>query len=198
MTWDSPTMYREGLGFFTGIVDAVDDASWHNPSPCDGWLAIDVLGHVGKATEMGTRILTSQDMTIDLNEPHGAAVQGDPATWWAHLATESRAALEGVEDLDREVDSPRGRRTVREGLSFPAVDLFVHGWDLGTATGQRVTIPDEAIAFVETMFANIPSDVCRRPGVFADELDPRIDASPTERLIAFTGRDPQWTMPHSA
>jgi uncharacterized protein (TIGR03086 family) len=86
-----------------------------------------------------------------------------------------------------------GRRTVREGLSFPAVDLFIHGWDLAIATGQTVVIPDEAIAFTRAMFENIPDEVSRRPGVFAARVDAPAGASPTDELIAFAGRDPDWT-----
>lgn len=193
MKWDASDTYRAGLGFFTNIVESVPEDAWERPSPCDGWRALDVLGHVGKATAMGTRILRGQDLTIDVNEPHGAAVEGTPISWWSHLAQAAHEALLDVDDLDREVESPMGRRTVRAGLSFPAVDLFVHGWDLGRASGQPVSIPTEAIVFIDDMFAEIPDQVSRRPGVFAARLLAPPGATPTEALIAFTGRDPHWS-----
>lgn len=193
MTWDSSTMYAQGLTFFTTIVDAVDATTWANPSPCAGWQALDVLGHVGQATQMGTTILTGGDMTFERAEPPRSVVGSDPKSWWHDLADQASQALGNAPDLDAEVDSPMGRRTVREGLSFPGVDLFVHGWDLGTATGQTVELPSDAIGFIEAMFATVPDDVARRPGVFGSRTEVPAEASPTERTIAFTGRDFNWS-----
>ncbi len=193
MTWTAADTYREGLDFFTAVVDGVPAGSWDRPAPCAGWTALDVLGHLGQAADMGARILRGGDMTFERAEPPSTAVEGDPTDWWHGLAADARDALATVDDLDREVDSPMGRRTVREGLSFPAVDLFIHGWDLATATGQSVVIPDEAIAFTRAMFDHIPDEVARRPGVFAPRVDAPEGAHPTDELIAFTGRDPNWT-----
>lgn len=195
MTWNSLDTYREGLDFFSAVVTAVPVGTWERPAPCEGWQALDVLGHVGTATEMGARILRGGELTFEPADPPSTAVTGEPVAWWTTLAGEARQALATVDDLDREVDSPRGRRTVREGLSFPAVDLFIHGWDLATATGQKVVIPDEAIAFTRQMFEHIPAEMCRRPGVFADQVDVPADASPTDAIIAFTGRNPDRSPP---
>ncbi len=195
MTWTAADTYREGLDFFTAVVDGVPADAWQHTAPCEGWRALDVLGHVGEATGMGARILRGDDMHFERVDPPSAAVDGDPGRWWHGLADDARDALANVDDLDREVDSPMGRRSVREGLSFPAVDLFIHGWDLAIATGRPVTIPDEAVAFTRAMFEHIPDEVARRPGVFADRIEPPAGASATDRLIAFTGRDPKWAPP---
>jgi uncharacterized protein (TIGR03086 family) len=195
VTWTAADTYREGLDYFTAVVDAVPAGSWQQPAPCEGWKALDVLGHVGEATGMGARILRGGELSFAPVDPPSGAVDGDPKVWWHARAEDAREALATVDDLDREVDSPRGRRTVREGLSFPAVDLFIHGWDLATATGQKVVIPDEAIAFTRQMFEHIPAEMCRRPGVFADQVDVPADASPTDAIIAFTGRNPDWSPP---
>lgn len=194
MTWDASDTYREGLAFFTSIVDAVDPEAWQRPSPCSDWRALDVLGHVGEGTDMGVRILTGGDIHFERRDPPGSVVGDDPAAWWSPLAVRAETALADVDDLDREVDSPMGRRTVREGLSFPAVDLFVHGWDLGTATDQSIVLPDAAIAFCYALFEKVPPEAARGPGVFAAERSTIDGASASDRLIAFTGRDPDWSL----
>lgn len=195
MSWNAAETYREGLTFFTGVVDAVPAGTWEQPSPCEGWRALDVLGHVGEATGMGARILRGETMQFSRVDPPASAIDGDPTMWWHAIADDAAMALQTVDDLDREVDSPMGRRTVRDGLSFPAVDLFIHGWDLATATGQSLVIPDEAIGFTRALFDHVPVEAARRPGVFADERDGPTDGSPTDALIAFTGRDPRWSSP---
>lgn len=51
----------------------------------------------------------------------------EPGDWWQALAAEARAALAGA-DLDLEMDTPMGPRTVGDRLAFPAIDLYVHAW----------------------------------------------------------------------
>ncbi len=184
------TIYRNGLDFFGSIVQAVPDGAWQRSSPYAGWSASDVLGHVGETTGMGARILGGVPVDPTASEPPSTAIDGDPAFWWVQQAGQARAALDAGVDLDREVDSPIGRRTVREGLSFPAADLYLHGWDLGAATGIPVTIPDDAIAFISGIFEFVPEDIARSPGVFGPAVPVGEGASATQKLIAFTGRDP--------
>ncbi len=141
---------------------------------------------------MGARILRGGDMSFDRRDPPSSIIEGEPLTWWKDLSSEAREALAGVEDLDREVDTPMGRRSIREGLSFPAADLFLHGWDLAVATGQSVAFPDEAVEFVRAMFENVPEEITRRPGVFSPAVETPEGSNPTEALIAWSGRDPRW------
>jgi uncharacterized protein (TIGR03086 family) len=192
MTWNAAEMYAEGLTFFTTVVDGAPPDAWDRPSPCADWTALDVLGHVGEATGMGVRILRGDDITFTRHDPPGSVVDGDPAEWWHELADDAAATFTDDIALDRVVDSPLGPRTVREGLSFPAVDLFIHGWDLAAASGQTVTFPDEAVAFTRMMFDTVPEERSRSAGVFGPARPAPDDASPTEALLAWAGRDPHW------
>ena len=38
--------YRSVTEQFTQRVEAVPEGAWENPSPCDGWVARDVVGHL--------------------------------------------------------------------------------------------------------------------------------------------------------
>ncbi len=185
-------MYRNGLDFFSGVVQAVPEGAWQRESPCAGWTALDVLGHVGEATEIGARILSGGPVGPLRADPPSTAVVGDPAFWWTQVVGRASEALAGGVDLDREVDSPVGRRTVREGLAFPAADLYLHAWDIGAATGNAIVIPDDAITFIGGMFESVPEEITRRPGVFGPVVPISDDAGPADRLLAFAGRDPGW------
>ncbi|MGB3699093.1 MAG: TIGR03086 family metal-binding protein [Gordonia sp. (in: high G+C Gram-positive bacteria)] len=193
MPWNALDTYENGLRFFTGVVDAVPNDRWAADSPCAGWTALDVLGHVGEATSVGTRILRGGELEFARHDPPSSAVDGDPRQWWTALAASARDALAGVTDLDREVDSPAGRRSVRDGLSFPAVDLFLHGWDLAAATGGSVRFPAEAVEFIRGVFAHVPEEVTRRPGVFAAPVAVPAGSDATDQVLGFAGRDPRWT-----
>ncbi len=191
MTWTSDTAYLEGLDVMSDVVARLGPDDWDHPSPCAGWTARDVLGHVGVAAMFGTALLRGETPKWDPVDPPGAAVEGDPAAWWAGLVGDARAAVVGA-DLDLVVDSPMGRRSVAEGLSFPAMDLFLHAWDLARTVSGEVEIPDEAIAFAHAALEPVPEETVRSPGVFGPEVPAPEGAAPTEAFVAWTGRDPGW------
>jgi uncharacterized protein (TIGR03086 family) len=192
MTWTADTVYLQGLDAFSGVVSTYSTDDWERPSPCAGWRALDVLGHVGAATEFGTRLLTTGEMVWEESESPGATVQGEAATWWADRAAAARPAVAGV-DLTKVVETPAGTRTVGEGLAFPAIDLYVHGWDLAATVGGNVTLPDELIEFAHATFAPLPPEMLRSPQIFGAEQPAPAGASATDAFLAWTGRDPRWT-----
>lgn len=194
MAVDADEAYTRGLDFFTEAVAAVPADGWGNPSPCAQWRALDLLGHVGGIVRFGTEMLRGRQPAPPAADPPGDLVEGDPAQWWAASVEPARSSLSGV-DLDQVLDSPRGRLSVREGFSFPAVDLFVHGWDLARSAGRGVQIPDDIIAFAYALAEPMPEDALRSPGVFGPEVQPPAGAAPTQRLVAWMGRDPSWAPP---
>jgi len=194
MPWSPDAVFIEGLEFFSSSVTQLQDPDWERASPCSGWTALDVLGHVGAAVGFGTRLLRGEQPDWSPSDPPGANVVGDPRTWWDGLVIPARQAVAGV-DLTMVVESPVGRRTVGDGLSFPALDLFIHAWDLARSVGRDVVIPAEVIGFAHVIFGPIPSEQMRSPRVFADAVAAPPDATPSEDFIAWTGRDPQWTSP---
>ncbi len=194
MTWTPDTTFINGLDFFTAAAERLDPDDWAKPSPCESWRGLDVLGHVGVATRFGTALLAGDAPEWAPHDPPGDAVDGDPLEWWSALVGPAKAAVGGV-DLSKVVDSPIGRRSIGEGLSFPALDLFIHGWDVAATAGHKVEIPEAAIEFGHMVIDPLPEDMKRSARVFAAEVNVGADASPTNRMIAWTGRDPGWTPP---
>jgi uncharacterized protein (TIGR03086 family) len=193
-TFDAATsgrLFDAGLTYFGDVVDRLQPADWDRPSPDEGWTALDVLGHIGTSMQMGVSILRGERPTRPDGDRPADLVEGAPAEWWQGVAAEARSVLEGA-DLERVVDSPMGRRSVADGLAFPAVDLYVHGWDIAATAGFPVEIPDEVIAFAHAYIDPLPEELVRgENGAFAPEVDPPVDASPTEAFIAWTGRRPR-------
>ncbi len=194
MPWAPDTAFVEGLDFFSASVNLLQDRDWQRPSPCSEWTALDVLGHVGTAVGFGTALLSGGEPEWSPADPPGAAVEGDPRSWWDALVAPARAAVADV-DLTVVVDSPFGRRSVGDGLSFPALDLFVHAWDLARSAGGDVVIPDEAIEFARIVLEPVPEEQMRSPRVFGGAVDPPTASSPSESFIAWTGRDSRWAPP---
>ncbi len=187
----SDTIFLDGLDFFTDAVVRLQASDWDRASPCSGWRAVDVLGHVGSAVRFGTKLLRDESPVWEPVDPPGSAVEADPGSWWEALVGPAREAVRDA-DLSRVVESPMGRRSIGEGLSFPALDLFVHAWDVVRAVDVDVEIPTEVIEFAHAVIDPIPVEQVRSPRVFGTEVAPPSDATPTQRFIAWTGRDPYW------
>ena len=191
MRWQPDEAFLRGLDFFGGAVGELGMADWDRASPCRGWRALDVLGHVGQATRFGTLLLQGAQPAWSPVEPPGALVESKLESWWQELAAQARSAVTGV-DLSREVDSPMGRRSIGEGLSFPALDLFIHAWDIGKSAGIDLELPAEAIEFARSIIDPIPVEQVRNPRVFAAEKPAPAGATASQAFIAWTGRDPNW------
>lgn len=71
-------------------------------------------------------------------------------------------------------------------------DLVLHGWDLATATGQEFKCDDELAAAVEAGCRST-AELARSMGLFGPELAVPPDASPLDRALAVSGRDPSWS-----
>jgi uncharacterized protein (TIGR03086 family) len=69
---------------------------------------------------------------------------------------------------------------------------LLHGWDVAVASGQDATMPDGlAQAAYETIHGKFTAE--QRRGLFKPEIPVGADASPQDRLLAYTGRDPTAT-----
>jgi len=77
-----------------------------------------------------------------------------------------------------------------------ANEVLVHGWDLAVATGHPYAadpaLVEAALEFVEPTVSQNPDGV---PGLFGPPVEAPLDASPLDRLVAMTGRNPAWTRP---
>lgn len=188
MTEPSDVMFARGLDLFSSVVAQLDEQDWQRPSPCEGWRAIDVLGHLGTSIEMGISLMAGEQPTWPDVDPPGELVVGTPEAYWADLAERAHASFDHV-DLDLVMDTPMGPRTVADRLAFPAIDLYVHAWDLAASAGLPFEVPDEAIEFGHAYLDGFPPEMMRGPGkAFGPELPAPEGATASEAFVAWTGR----------
>lgn len=177
--------YRRVAAAFTGRVMSVPDDAWDNPSPCEGWVARDIVRHL---VEWVPAFLHSG---TGLALPAGPGVDDDPAGAWKTLNDALQSMLDDREIAARQFSHERaGTMPVEEAIGqFILGDVLVHTWDLARATGLDETLdPSE----VRGMLAGIEplGDVLAQSGQYGSRVELPPGAGEQSRLLAATGRRP--------
>ncbi len=176
--------YRRIAAGFTERVEAVPPGRWSAESPCEGWTARDVVGHV-----VGAHGMFVEMVGRSLGEV--PSVDDDPAAAWAAARDVVQADLDDPERAGEAFEGFFGPSTFEGSVDrILAGDVLVHTWDLARATGQDERLPDDEIERGLAAFAGM-GDAVRSAGVFGPEVEPPADADPQTRLLCFTGRDPR-------
>ncbi|MFI7602491.1 TIGR03086 family metal-binding protein [Actinoplanes sp. NPDC049681] len=179
------------------IVAAIRDDQWEEPTPCAGWTVAQLIDHM-----------------IRENRGFAAAARGErtgPADWQtpvgadrrAEYAASARAAIAAFAAdgaLSRTVWLPLIRDGIhlpaRQALGFHLLDYLVHSWDVATAIGRPVDAGKDEVATVQDIAERDVPDGPRRhrsQATFAPARPVPDNASPLHRLLAFLGRDPEWS-----
>lgn len=178
---DVRNTYRRVSKGFDAAVDTATPDKWESRSPCDGWVARDVVAHVvagHRGVVAGVRGGESKPLGAD----------EDPAKAWK----DARAAVDEItgdpEALAVQVDGPTGKIPAGEAIArFVAMDLLVHTWDLARAVGGDERLDEEAVR--NAFDALRPMDaMIRQPNVFGPRLDPPPGADAQTEFLYFLGR----------
>jgi len=176
--------YRRVAEGMTRRVVAVPESAWHNPSPCAGWDARDVIRH------MVEWIPGFLEGGADLELPTGPSVDDDPAAAWQCLSDGIQTLLDDPQTAAARFSHPRaGDHSVEEAIAmFFLGDVLIHTWDVARATGG-----DEALDAdeVHRMLSGIEpyDDMLRASGQYGPRVSVADDADEQSRLVAFMGRE---------
>ena len=192
--------HREVAGRFSDLVRGT--TTWDVPAPVDGWTARDVVAHLttwlpGLLESVGvsfTRRVTSLDAPRSDAPERSCERQGDPAWEWVDHTAAVQALLDDPASRECTVSSPHfPEMSLTQMIDrLYTTDVFMHSWDLARATGQPDRLDDEHAT--ELLVGMQPLDeMLRASGQYGPKVEPPADADPTDRLMAFVGRDPGWT-----
>lgn len=179
--------FRRVAGSFGDVVDAVPADGWDRPAPCDGWVARDVINHL---VTWVPSVIGQSGHPI----PVTASASDDPMGAWNELAAGLLALLGDPAIAATTFDvGPPGMMSVETAIDrLVTGDVLVHTWDLARATGQHTRLDSVISAqMVEGMQAI--DELLRSSGHYGPKVAAPDSADAATRLIAFTGRDPDWT-----
>jgi uncharacterized protein (TIGR03086 family) len=190
---DAVARYLRALDRLGTVVDAVPAQRWDAPTPCPGWSARQLLGHLVDGQHQVLAMLAGEGPRAPVPEPEalGALAGPDPAGSWrrAHQAVVAVvAALSGAAS-GAGVATPLGPRTVEQLLGIALVEPVVHTWDLATATGRPADLDPDAVQALLPGVLALGGQLAAT-GMYAAPVPVPDDAPAQDRLLAALGRRP--------
>jgi len=172
-------IYLDKAGRFDSIVHDVSTDAWSAQSPCEKWTAANVVDHV---------VDSQRDFFTRHHLDLGARPAGSPDQVWQQHLDAARGVLGDGSVLTRTFDGFFGPTTVGETLvSFYALDLVVHRWDLARSVGIDTEFSEAEMNLLDKGIA-LFGDHMYDEGVFASAVPAPPDATRQERLLALMGR----------
>jgi uncharacterized protein (TIGR03086 family) len=168
------------------VIQGISDDQFECATPCAEYPVRELANHLFQVV-VNFQALAAREQADFASKPdflHGA--------WRQRYAEETGALIKAW-------SQPGALDGVSPGMGLPQpmvgrmvlLDLTVHSWDLARATGQEFT-PDPAS--VSELFGLVEQmgPTGRERGVFKAAREVPAGAADFDRLLAATGRDPQW------
>ena len=182
---------------FTARVHAVAEDQWQLSTPDNEWSVADLVSHLIDEHRWAAPLLHGLDLESAAKVVEGSrtlpvdgGVGANLAEVWDEASVESADAFSADGTLDRTVELTRGATPVRDYIGEMTFDLIVHGWDLGRAIDYPDPLPAEV---VDDLYRSSAGADMSSSGLFAPPVDVPDDAATIDKLVAVTGRDPNWT-----
>ncbi len=194
-TEQTADLLRAVLAKLAPVVGAITPEHRHDPTPCTAFDVEQLRDHVlGWLT----------NFAAGFADPNGQAPRSDNDGY--HGPAEAADAAAQVDlaaaRLDQAIRAGAAARLLRLGVAAMPGELAlgmilweyqVHGWDLARATGQEWSVPaaatEASLTFAPTMLG---PDYQGEGKPFANPVVVPDGASPLDRLVALSGRDPNW------
>lgn len=177
--------FASATAWVTGLFRAIRPDQLDAPTPCTEFDVRELCSHLVMTVCRAVAIAELGDVS--------SVGPGQPDDVDSYVDAAARAIELWRDDalLGRPVRVPWGEVPGAGALWGYVNEQFVHGWDLAAAIGQ----PTEADpAMVEPVLAVVQRFIVpeREDMPFADVVDPRPGAGPTERLANWSGRSANW------
>jgi uncharacterized protein (TIGR03086 family) len=147
-------------------------------TPCDEWDVRALLNHMLDTQRYFAGSARGEEVSLPSPNPP-ALISNDPAADFERARQDVLAAF----------GQPGVIEKTGPSLGIAFTDQLLHGWDVARATDQDTTMPE---GLAETAYGMIHGRFTdeQRKGLFKPAIAVPDDASPQDKLLAYTGRAP--------
>ncbi len=189
----------ESLRLYTTVMFGLEQTlarvpsnAWDRPSPCEGWTVREVAGHAMAVTR-NIAARASGGEVLDAFTDVGAIAGDDPVATFRTFRTEFLEATDRRGALQTSVASRLGDMNIDSYMAFMRSDTFVHTWDVARGASIDPLFDPAMVSVILADYLARDMTPLRVPQRYDDERTVTPAAGELARLIAFTGRDPEWT-----
>jgi uncharacterized protein (TIGR03086 family) len=176
MDVDLLDLYRRSSGWAADKVAGTTDLT--SSTPCADWNVRDLLNHMLETQRYFLGAARGESASPPGQTPPDT-VSDNPSDDFTQVRNDVIEAYSAEGIIEKTMPAL--------GIAF--ADALLHGWDLAKATGQDSTMPDGlADAAYQTIHGRFTDE--QRKGIFGPEVAVPDDATPQQRLLAYTGRTP--------
>ena len=184
------TRFKTVSATFTARVEEVSGDAWERPTPCEGWVARDVVRHLVEWLP-GPGFLLG---TFGVETGPIPSVDTDPAAAWEVVRNAIQRALDDPSIAMRVEDcGPPGRLSLENAVDMTCIpDVLIHTWDLARAAGLDERLDADEVHRQVVAIESMPREVdeaMRGSGHFGPRVVAADDADEQTRLLAFMGRN---------
>lgn len=149
------------------------------PTTCDSWDVRTLMNHMLLIQSAFVAHARGKEFTLSLDEDPPDVLSDDPYADFEHAREDALGVFAEPGVIER----------TGTNLGNIFGDQLIHGWDLAVSTGQDPTMPEElpdaAYALIDGAFTDEG-----RKGVLKPQITVAPDATPQDRLLAYSGRNP--------
>jgi len=184
---DIAQLHRRALDATRPVIAGIDSGQLGDATPCAGWDVRALLNHLVSGNLWAVELGSGKTIDEVGSRLDGDVLGDDVLSAYDASAKAAAATFEAPGALDAPCAVSYGPvpGSVYAGHRF--VDVLIHGWDLGSATGQDTTLDPELVdAAYELMQQQ--ADMVRASGMFGSDIAVAAGAGAQARLLAFLGR----------
>jgi uncharacterized protein (TIGR03086 family) len=180
-------LLERAISYTLGSLHIVTPETLSQPTPCREWDLRALLGHMNDSLMALHEATDSGNVDLDAASDDGDPTV-DPVATLRHRACRLLGGWTSAHSQDA-ISIAGCSLTTSIVASIGAVEVAIHGWDVAQACGRHRPIP---YALADEMLQLSPLFVADadRPARFAAPIEVPPMAGPSERLIAFFGRQP--------
>lgn len=194
-TTDLPRLLGESATRVIAVMGQIPDSAWDDPTPCSEWSVRDLVHHLVYEWVWVRPMLAGRTIADVGDRFEGDLLGSDPASAARSAAADAVLAESEPGASDGTVHASFGDIPAQAYLWQQLAEHVIHGWDLATALGVEYQPPEDALQAVAQWWTGV-AGLYRQAGVTAPPVpltgSSLRTASPLERFIAETGRDPHW------
>lgn len=181
------TVLERAVSYTLGSLSLVREETLTRPTPCDEWDLRALLEHMDDALAALCEAADAGRIEVESSSPP-SDVADELVTRLKNRASQLIAAWVSHSEPSS-VDIADKQLTSSIVAGCGAIGIAVHGWDVARACGQNRPIPASLADELLDLAVVVVTDA-DRPAQFGWPVDVSPLAEPSDRLVAFLGRQP--------